>query len=387
MMDKRHYFIIIGSKKYFDNKTIELISSYDKTSSFIELVRLSDERKQSGNPFTEEDKADVLILKNDHYHGLIESAHDRIGSLIEEISKDNSDIYIHNPPIKLHNHLNNLFQRELIDFLEYKEKYEINRKPEDFHKSISSISDKIIGQEIAINEISKTLWYLTKINRKKPYVIMLYGESSLGKSELVREIAKNFFEGKFVEKHLSMFKNDSYSYYFFGNQPNRVSLGFDILERESNLIFLDELDKCPDFFYSAFYTLFDNIQFQDSTYRMDISGLFIILTSNYNNIEEMKNKLGLPIFYRIDKFVGFKKFTKDTIYEITKSEIKAHITECDGLLTAEEVFNAVSPQIRTTNENARTIKNKVQSTVEELLFNKMDKDCNNINSKIINACN
>ena len=77
-----------------------------------------------------------------------------------------------------------------------------------------------------------------------------------------------------------MFKNNNYSDYFFGEEPNRRSLGFDLLERTSNLIFLDELDKCPEFFYSAFYTLFDNVEFKDATYDVDISGTIIILTSN-----------------------------------------------------------------------------------------------------------
>ena len=72
---------------------------------------------------------------------------------------------------------------------------------------------------------------------------MLYGNSSLGKTELVREIAAMFFNGKCLEKHLSMFKNNNYSEYFFGDAPNRRSLGFDLLERESNLVFFDELDK------------------------------------------------------------------------------------------------------------------------------------------------
>ena len=82
---------------------------------------------------------------------------------------------------------------------------------------------------------------------------MLYGNSSLGKTELVREIAEKFFAGKYLEKHLSMFKNNNYADYFFGNLPNRRSIGFDLLERESNLLFLDEMDKCPEHFYSAFY--------------------------------------------------------------------------------------------------------------------------------------
>lgn len=67
------------------------------------------------------------------------------------------------------------------------------------------------------------------------------------------------------------------------------------------MIFLDELDKCPEYFYSAFYTLFDNTLFQDATYDVDISGVVIVLTSNYLTEEEMKKYLGLPIFYRIDE--------------------------------------------------------------------------------------
>ena len=89
-----------------------------------------------------------------------------------------------------------------------------------------------------------------------------------------------------------MFKNNNYSEYFFGDAPNRRSLGFDLLERESNLVFFDELDKCPEHFFSAFYTLFDNTQFKDATYDADVSGIVIILTSNYQTEEEMKNAVG-----------------------------------------------------------------------------------------------
>ena len=107
-----------------------------------------------------------------------------------------------------------------------------------FVNKIKEISLHIFGQQTAIEEISKSLWYLTTVKRSKPYVIMLYGNSSLGKTELVREIAEKFFGGKYLEKHLSMFKNNNYSEYFFGDAPNRRSLGYDLLERESNLIFL-----------------------------------------------------------------------------------------------------------------------------------------------------
>lgn len=163
-------------------------------------------------------------------------------------------------------------------------------------------------------------------------------------------------------------KNNNYSEYFFGDAPNRRSLGFDLLERESNLVFFDELDKCPEHFFSAFYTLFDNTQFKDATYDADVSGIVIVLTSNYQTEEEMKKQLGLPIFYRIDKLIHFDDFNCDTIYKIVQNEILARRDEYDISLTPEMVYAAVSPLISTSGENARTIKYKVQQVIEELLF-------------------
>ena len=121
---------------------------------------------------------------------------------------------------------------------------------------------------------------------------MLYGNSSLGKTELVREISKAFFNSKYMEKHLSMFKNGNYAEYFFGNEPNRSSIGFELLERESNLVFFDELDKCPETFYSAFYTLFDNTLFKDYTY--DVEKIYKYL---YKHLAVDKGKLEQPTDY------------------------------------------------------------------------------------------
>ncbi|CAM4295653.1 AAA family ATPase [Paenibacillus phoenicis] len=363
-MDKRTYKIIIGSKSFFDDQIKEF---KEEAEYFLDLVRIFDEIKQRGYQ-SDQFKASSMILKNNNYHGIVESAHDRLGSLIEELTTDDATIYIHNPPRVLETYLEDLCNREIVHLTRIIEEYTITRQPEHFSENMSSIAQSIIGQNNAVYEISKSMWYLTTVNRKKPYVIMLYGKSSLGKTELVREISKKFFEGKFMEKHLSMFKNEAYSYYFFGDRPNRRSLGFDLLERESNLIFLDELDKCPEYFYSAFYTLFDNTIFSDATYDVDISGLLIILTSNFSSLNEIKESLGLPIFYRIDKFIEFNDFSEETIYELTMKEIESIAKECEGLIDRFEVYSRVSKIIQATGENARTIKSKILSVIEELLF-------------------
>lgn len=138
------------------------------------------------------------------------------------------------------------------------------------------------------------------------------------------------------------------------------------------MIFLDELDKCPEFFYSAFYTLFDNVEFKDATYDVDISGTIIILTSNYLSEDEMKQHLGMPIFYRIDKMIKFEDFSPQTIYEITMKEIEARKEEYGDMISPERIYEIVSKEISTKNENARTIKFKVQQVIENLLFKEVE---------------
>ena len=370
----RIYKIVIGSSSYFDKALDEAYSIIDekngKIPSFLELIRIFDAQKQSDN--TDTVKTPLLFIRNNDYNGIVNAAHDRLGPLIEDITHDKALILIHNPPRVLYEYLQDKKARNLITLEEDREEYSIQKEPEKFKENILRISDAIVGQDRAIIEISKSLWYLISVQRKKPYVIMLYGNSSLGKTELVREIAKHFFEGKVLEKHLSMFKNNNYSDYFFGEEPNRRSLGFDLLERTSNLIFLDELDKCPEFFYSAFYTLFDNVEFKDATYDVDISGTIIILTSNYLSEDEMKQHLGMPIFYRIDKMIKFEDFSPQTIYENTMKEIEARKEEYGDMISPERIYEIVSKEISTKNENARTIKFKVQQVIENLLFKEVE---------------
>ena len=365
MENKRKYHIIIGSKAFFDEK-LPSFTEDDNVNTFLELVKLSDNAKQKGYQF--DDFADNLIIKNNNYHGIVDAAHDRLGPLIEDLTTDSADIYVHNPPRVLREYLDDQYKRSIIELEVVPEEYVMQRDTTMFAKNINSISSNILGQKMAIEEVSKSLWYLTTVKRKKPYVIMLYGNSSLGKTELVKEISNKFFDGKCLEKHLSMFKNNNYSEYFFGDAPNRKSLGFDLLERESNLIFLDELDKCPEHFFSAFYTLFDSTLFKDATYDVDVSGVVIILTSNYQTEDEMKQQLGLPIFYRIDKMIHFNDFGSDIIYKIVKKEIDLRKDEYIEKITPEMVYAAVSPLISAKGENARTIKYKVQQVIEELLF-------------------
>lgn len=371
MRNKRDYHIIVGSKAFFDSELSSLIND-DNVVTFSETVKLA-ERSRSSVSYSFK-LASKLIIKNDNYHGIVEEAHYRLGPLIEELTSDNAKIYIHNPPRVLMEYLEDQYNRDLIKLVTVFEKYEIHGDSSLFFEKMNDIAKRILGQQKAIEEISKSLWYLTNNKRVNPYVIMLYGNSGLGKTELVHEIANKFFDGKYLEKHLSMFKSNIYSEYFFGDAPNKKSLGFDLLERNSNLVFFDEFDKCSEHFFSAFYTLFDNSQFKDATYDVDISGVVIILTCNFQTEEEMEKKLGFPIFYRIDKFIHFEDFGSNTIHQLVLNEISMQKDEYGLMVDSDYIYEIVSHRVSTSGENARTIKNKVQQVIEELMFQEVIKN-------------
>lgn len=79
----RNYFLIIGSTSYFD----DYLSKIDvEKDSFIELVRQDDTQRKGG--VITWDPSPNLVVRNSDYHGLVASAHDRLGELIKEFTTE-----------------------------------------------------------------------------------------------------------------------------------------------------------------------------------------------------------------------------------------------------------------------------------------------------------
>jgi len=366
----RKYYIIKGSKAFFD-KTLESFTGLEGAESFINLVLKSDACRNAGKLFTE--RAKIVICRNDNYHAIVEQAHDRLGPIVEELSSDDAVVFIHNPPDNLQQYIDTLVQQEKAAKEERSEDHNIVFQKDEFRKHLSEVSKLIVGQDNAVEELGKSILYSSLSNRKRPYVIMLYGNSSIGKTELVKTISEVFYGGKFLETHMSMFQNLSYADYIFGDKPNRKTFAYELYERESNVVFLDEIDKCLPLFYSAFYSLFDMGIYKDSTYVVDTSGLLIVMTSNYEDTNQMKKELGLPVFYRIEKFVKLNNFSTDTIMRLAERELGEQTAALSDHISIDNVRIPAFSTIGQTGENARTIKNKVLAAIENELFNKYER--------------
>lgn len=366
----REYTIIIGSITFFDSEIQKLNA---KGEEFSDVISAHDAAKNIGR---QTPRVNSLIVRNNHYHGIVESAHARLGGLIEDLTTETATIFIHNPTSILLRYIQRQNEAKNCFFQIIKEPRQSLNNIHDVQNKIEHIREQIIGQDNALKEIGKTLLYLANTKREKPYVLMFYGKSSLGKTETAKAIADVFFNGKMVERHLSMFEDFSLanSDYLFGGKPSVNSIGYELNERESNLVFLDEMDKCGAMYHSAFYSLFDSPLYIDTTYEVDISSLLIVLTCNYLSEDEIRKKLGDPIYFRIDKCILFEDFLPESLKDILENEVDNQLSliSNDVHLDRDEVTRFAAKRIPVIGSNGRTVQAAVRSTIENLLYMKLE---------------
>ncbi|MFK5708557.1 AAA family ATPase [Lysinibacillus boronitolerans] len=313
--------VIYGPLKYFN----ESLPAED-TINLTELIRWSDARRN--NPL--EDKLignyENLVVFGDEYGGVTEAFIEMfvLGIISFQEFLGYSEVYLHNPPNRIVGQIERYkeeFNLEVVikEFEHSKiTKSEIKRIRDEF-------SDTILGQERAKDLLLQNLYDIVSPKKRKPKVIMLYGPPGVGKTETAHFINNIVNDGqKIFRKQFSMYHNDSFYSYIFGDRSN--SFAKDLIERESNVILLDEFDKCNKLFYSAFYQLFDEGVFEDKYYEVNLDNAIFLCTSNYRSVVEIKQNLGEAIYSRFDGFVEYVELAEDVkiklIDDIFASEIE-----------------------------------------------------------------
>ena len=173
-----------------------------------------------------------------------------------------------------------------------------------------------------------------------------------------------------------MYQNAEFSSYLFGGKHFQSCFARDLLERESNVILLDEFDKAAPIFHSAFYQLFDEGIFEDKNYNVQLQSSIIICTSNYKSIEEIRSYLGEPIFYRFDNIIKFDKLSTDSLIKIINLIIDKKYNELTPsekkIVDIENIRLMLYKNVRKLN-NVRNIKNIIEELIGiELVKNTLE---------------
>ena len=137
------------------------------------------------------------------------------------------------------------------------ESFEYNTMDFDSLKRINTeYENRIIGQKKVKQQLMSALYPLVKNRLSKPLVILFYGPTGVGKTETAKFLSK-LMSADLFRKQFSMFQSNDFATYLFGGKHSQNCFARELLERESNIILLDEFDKPNPVFHSAFYQLFD----------------------------------------------------------------------------------------------------------------------------------
>lgn len=356
-------FIFNGPDKEF----IKLVPNIEKTN-FLDLINESDKKRreyivnvpgqEAAIGYENDEEIKNLVVYSSDYASVAEHVIDNFNGFLNNYKINN--LYIQNPPVQIHNKLVKFYSNITVKNYKYK-----RLTIEDLKKINKNFSERIIGQELVKEKLLAALYPLTKRNNNKPVVIMFYGMTGVGKTETAKFICE-ILKGKILRKQFSMFQNEEFSKYLFGGKYSQISFAKELLERESNVILLDEFDKANSIFYSAFYEIFDEGIMEDKHYKVNVNNAVIICTSNYKNVEDIKKSVGEPIYSRFDAVIMFNALDCDSVCKIIYREFE---NEYSKLSTDEQAIldknNIITKLISHASKfkNVREIKNIIRETM------------------------
>jgi ATP-dependent Clp protease ATP-binding subunit ClpA len=299
--------IFYGSKEEFNKK---IPSQYRNLTDLVMELDRDGKKYVIEIPGTESNKTEneKIIVENfvvgsDEYAGVKEHVILNFANFLAKMEVTN--LFLHNPPLQISEQIKRIYNKTNIESQNYR-----TITQEDIRNINDNYDQHIIGQDTVKLQLLKALYPLTLPRRQKPVVMLFYGGSGIGKTETANFISKIIGERLF-RKQFSMYQNNQFANYLFGGAHYEKSFAKDLLDRESNVILLDEFDKAYTVFHSAFYQLFDEGVYEDQNYNIELKHSIIICTSNYQSENEIRQKLGDAIVNRFDVIIHFENLTSE----------------------------------------------------------------------------
>lgn len=324
------------------------------------IVHIPELQKENNDTKTEKEKLKVanFVINSDEYSGVREHVIINFANFIAKM--DIQNMYIQNPPIQISEQLHRIYDDKNI-IQEIKQPYNGITKT-IIQQFYNGYDDKIIGQEMAKMKVLQALYPLMDNKQKKPMIILFYGDSGIGKTETAHYLAE-LLDGKLMRKQFSMYQNNQFGTYLFGGSYGEGSFAKDLLDRDSNVILLDEFDKANPVFHSAFYQLFDEGVYEDQNYKVNLDYAIIICTSNYKTESEIKEQLGTPIFNRFDAVIHFEDLSDEAKEKIARNFIQETIEKYkEDTIEMDENILLRLQKSAIEYSNAREIKHLIQNT-------------------------
>ena len=337
----------------------EVIINWTKDSTIIDIIKPLIDKKN-------------CIFRMDTYSLSGSLVFENIDLLIKIFNDSGTEeIYLHNPPKKF---FNSLKQQVKSEFLNIEQSTFAKISEEQLKRISEDLNEKIVGQEKAKKSLLRKLVTQLVRTNAKPLVLMFYGEPGIGKTETAKQLSFTLYgNNNIIREQMSMVGGESSVKYFKSTNHSEDSFSKTLLNRESNVILLDEFALAPAFFHSTFFQMFDEGIYEDQNYKVDLSNSIIICTSNFKSRLEMEKNIDIALLSRFDGFVKFSPLSideKKQILKLTFSKIisSEYIDERYQEYIDEDKILACIESHLNTLPNVRAIRKYVEDVVADELL-------------------
>lgn len=280
-----------------------------------------------------------------------------------------------------------------------KQLFKVNIEAKNLKQLEIKLKEKIIGQDKAIEKVCNKLKMNNlglKDNNRPLGVFLFIGNSGVGKTELAKEIAKNYFdrENSYIKLEMESFNEASSISKIIGANPGYI--GYDnetyllnkIKMNPSSVIILDEIEKAHKDVLNLFLNILDEGYLIDAKRRkIDFSNSIIIMTSNlgfnsekknvgFNKIEKNKEELDKIVnnFFkteflnRIDEIIYFNNLDKQDYQKIANNYLNNYQNQCLLEFSKENILNNLDYNLK----GVRELKKKIKEEIVKEISNKVE---------------
>ena len=148
----------------------------------------------------------------------------------------------------------------------------------------------------------------------------------------------------------------------------------DLLSRETNIVLIDEFDKVNIGLYNVFYQMFDEGELEDINYSVDVSNCIFVLTTNFCNDKEIAEKLGLPIFSRIDLKIKFQNLTESELLQVIDNifeNVTSRLSEEDKNIIENCGLRETYRKHVNSFENIRMLRSFIEKDIFQIIFEEL----------------
>ncbi len=359
-------FMEILPNEYRNLTDIVMELDKESTNMILHIPELNGQNNELVDKEDEKLQVENFVINSDEYSGVRDHVIINFANFIANMNIKN--MYIQNPPASISEQLHRIYGSNILEVKQQNYKSIDKNSMREFYKKYDEV---IVGQTKAKMRIMQAIYPLLNDKQSKPVILLFYGDSGLGKTETAQYLSE-LMSGVLFRKQFSMYQNNEFVTYLFGGNYYEGSFAKDLLDRDSNIILLDEFDKSNSVFHSAFYQLFDEGIYEDRNYKVNLDRAIIICTSNYKDEKEIKENLGNAIYNRFDAVIQFDELSNESKEIIAKRHLEDLKKDYVDVLNDldEDIYLRLMNTVRQCS-NAREIKRIIKDVLNMIAIRKL----------------